>query len=316
MSALLRPGRIAVSLALVAMCSVHLGMAVSIGLVQQIGAEGVVALRLLWAAIILVALARPWRATMNRSALWTCILLGMTMVGMATLFTAALTRLPMGTASALEFLGPLGIAVSRGRGSARLWSLVAAAGVLLLTEPWQGSADLVGVLFALGGAVCWAAYILLAQRAGDQVTGLTALAISVPVAAIASVPVTAIAAATTAGPSIIGHIDWQLIGVGFVLALLLPVIPFSLELVSLRHLTAASFGTLVSLEPAIAAVIGFAALGQVPSMTGTAGILLVVAAGIGATRTGARGDESNPDADKPTTSRPQTDDEQNVAELS
>ena len=101
------------------------------------------------------------------------------------LFMAAVARLPLGTASALEFLGPLGVAVARSRGGRTLvWPLLAAVGVVLLTEPWHGGVDLVGVAFALGAAACWAAYILLTQRVGDEVAGLHGLAVSLPVAGL------------------------------------------------------------------------------------------------------------------------------------
>ena len=126
----------------------------------------------------------------------------------------------------------------------------------------------------------WAAYILLTQRAGDEVTGVRALAISMPVAAVV--------ATIAVGPFAIGRLDWELLIAGFGLAMLMPVIPFSLELLALRRLTAAAFGTLMSLEPAIAAIIGFTVLDQAPRTGAVAGIVLVVAAGIGAERTGAR----------------------------
>ena len=147
--------------------------------------------------------------------------------------------------------------------------------VVALTEPWHGGTDLVGVLLALGAAACWAAYILLTQRAGNEVSGLQALAVSMPVAAVATTIVV--------GPSVFGRLDWQLLLVGAGLALLLPVIPFSLELLALRRLKASAFGTLMSLEPAIAVLIGFAVLGQAPGLSAILGIALVVAAGIGVT---------------------------------
>jgi inner membrane transporter RhtA len=170
--------------------------------------------------------------------------------------------------------------VVRGSGAGRLWALVAAAGVLALTEPWHGGADPLGVAFALGAAGCWASYIVLTQQAGDEVTGVSALAVSMPVAAVV--------ATLVAGPSAFGELDLELLIVGFGLALLMPVVPFGLELLALRRLTAAAFGTLMSLEPAIALLIGFAVLGQAPGTAAVAGIVLVVAAGIGAERTGAR----------------------------
>jgi len=268
-------------MALASMCCVQLGIAASIGLFDQIGAEGAAWLRLAWAGVVLGLVGRPWRATFSRSGLLTCVALGVVIAAMTLLFMAAVSRLPLGTASALEFLGPLGVAIVRGKAVARAWAVVAGAGVLLLTEPWHGTTDAVGVGFALAAAACWAAYIVLTQRAGDAVTGLSALSISMPVAAVATT--------VFVGPSVIGDITGELLLVGLGLALLLPVIPFSLELLALRRLTTAAFGTLMSLEPGIALVIGLVVLGQVPGLGAIAGIVLVVIAGVGAERTGARG---------------------------
>jgi inner membrane transporter RhtA len=266
-----------------AMCCVQLGLAASVGLADRLGPEGVSWLRLAWAAVILVAFTRPWRHRFTRSGLATCILLGLTTAGMTLMFMAAAMRIPLGTASALEFLGPLSVAVIRGRRSGRWWALAAAAGVAALTEPWHGGTDPAGILLALGAAACWAAYILLTQRAGDEVSGLQALAVSMPVAAVATT--------VFVGPAVVAHLDWQLLLVGAGLALLMPVIPFSLELLALRRLKASAFGTLMSLEPAIAVVIGFAILGQAPGLSAVLGIALVVAAGIGVTLQGAREQE-------------------------
>ena len=269
-------------MAVAAMICVQLGLAVSVGLADEIGADGVAWLRLMWAGVLVVAIARPWRTSFSRSALLTCVALGVATAGVTLLFMAAVVRLPLGTASALEFLGPLGVAVARGTSAGRVWALLAGAGVVALTEPWHGGTDLVGVALALGAAVCWACYILLTQRAGDAVSGLSALAVSMPVAAVI--------ATLTVGPSVISDISWQLLVTGIGLALLLPVIPFSLELLALRRLTTAAFGTLMALEPAIALIIGLAVLGQIPRPAAFIGIALVVIAGVGAERTGARVD--------------------------
>ena len=232
-------------MALASMSLVQIGIAVAIGLSHELGAAGVAWLRLAGAGLILLAVVRPWRTTFTRSALFTSIALGVCTASVTMLFMAAVVRLPLGTASALEFLGPLGVALVRGRGTARLWAFSAAAGVLFLTEPWEGSLDLVGVLLALAAAVCWAGYIVLTQSAGDQVSGFNALAVSMPTAGIFATLVVA----PTAG---LPEITWQLILTGLGLSLLLPVIPFALELLALRRLTTAAFGTLMSLEPAIA----------------------------------------------------------------
>jgi inner membrane transporter RhtA len=276
----LPPAGIGTSMAVASMCFVQLGIAASVGLFDQIGPEGAAWLRLAWAGVIMAVVARPWQQSWTRSGLATCVLLGVVTGAITLLFMAAVARIPLGTASALEFLGPLTVALVHGRASARVWALLAGAGVLLLTERWHGGTDLVGIAFALSAAVCWACYILLTQRAADEVTGLRALGVSMPVAAVV--------ATLVAGHTTFGLLTWQLLVVGFGLALLLPVIPFCLELLALRRLTTASFGTLMSLEPAIATLIGVVVLSQLPTLGAVVGITLVVAAGIGATRTGAR----------------------------
>ncbi len=150
----------------------------------------------------------------------------------------------------------------------------------MLTQPWQGTADPAGVAYALAAAACWAAYIVLTQRVGDGVSGLHGLAVSMPVAGLI--------ATGAAGPSVFGHLTWPVFLTGLGIAVLLPVIPFTLELLALRRLTTAAFGTLMSFEPAIALVIGLLALHQIPGWGSTAGIAFVVAAGVGAEHTGAR----------------------------
>ncbi len=272
--------RMGACMAIASMLCVQLGLAASIGLFDQIGPQGAAWLRLTWAGVLLLVVVRPRRRNFSRSSLLACVALGVVTAGVTMLFMAAVARLPLGTASALEFLGPLGVAVARGRGATKLWTACAAVGVVLLTEPWQGGGDLVGIGYALAAALCWAAYILLTQRVGDQVSGVQGLAISMPVAGIA--------ATLVAGPFAIGRMTWELLLVGLGLAVLLPVIPFILELSALRRLTTSAFGTLMCLEPAFALVIGLIALHQVPGLVPVIGIAFVIAAGIGAERTGAR----------------------------
>ena len=274
--------RTGTALAMASMLCVQLGLAASVGLMDDLGPEGAAWLRLAWAGLLLPLIARPRRSDLTASTLLACIALGVVTGAITLLFMAALARLPLGTASALEFLGPLGVAIVRGHGAGRRWAGVAAVGVVLLTQPWTGAADPVGVAYALGAACCWAAYILLTQHVGDQVAGLTGLAVSMPVAALVATAV--------AGPSVVGHLSVELVVMGLGLALLLPVVPFSLELLALRKLTASAFGTLMSLEPAFALVVGLIVLGQVPNPLAVVGVLCVVAAGIGAERTGARTD--------------------------
>jgi inner membrane transporter RhtA len=277
----LTPARAGTLMAVGSMTSVQLGLALSVQLFPVIGALGAAWLRLAWAGVLLAVAVRPrfWR--FGRRGLLASVALGLATGGVTMLFMAAAARLPLGTASALEFLGPLGVAVARSRGGRLLlWPALAAAGVLVLTHPWQGTASPAGVACALGSAVCWALYILLTQAVGDEVAGLQGLAVSIPVAALLATAV--------AGPATAGRITPHLAVAGLGLAVAVPVVPFSLELYALRRLTTAAFGTLMCLEPAIAVVLGLILLGQVPSAWALAGVALVITAGLGAERTGSR----------------------------
>jgi inner membrane transporter RhtA len=267
-------------MALASMSSAQLGVAASVGLASQIGALGAASLRLFSAGLIMLVITRPWRLRYSRAAIQAGVILGIATAGNGILYMSAVARLPLGTASALEFLGPLSVAVFHSGRRAMLWPVLAAAGVLLLTEPWSGAVNGLGILFALGAAVGYAGYILFTQRIGDQADGLAGLGISMPVAALA--------AAAVAGPSTVGKLSPGLIAAGAGLALLVPVTTFILELHSLRRLSASAFSTLVCLEPAIGTVLGLILLGQVPHLLGVAGLVCVVAAGAGSVRSGAR----------------------------
>ncbi len=282
--------RAGTGMAVASMLCVQIGLAASVGFFDTVGPEGAAWLRLAWAGLILVIVVRPRLREFGRANLLACAVLGVVTAGLTMFFMASVARIPLGTASALEFLGPLGVAVARSRGGRSLvWPLLAAVGVVLLTEPWHGGVDLVGVLLALAAAVCWGSYILLTQHVGDEVTGLGGLAVSLPVAGLV--------ATLVAGPSTLPHLTWQIVFAGIGLALLLPVVPFTLELLALRRLTTSAFGTLMSLEPGIALVIGLVLLHQVPGIGPVFGVGFVVAAGIGAERTGARHTQSEPKDD-------------------
>lgn len=262
------------------MLSVQIGIAVSVGLADSIGASGAAWLRLAAGGVLILVVVRPRRARFTRGSLLSSVALGVTIAAVTMLFMVAVTRLPMGTASALEFLGPLGVAVWRGQRSTRIWPLLAAIGVVLLTKPWAGETDAVGVACALAAAACWAAYILLSQRVGDTVEGITGLAVALPVAAVVSTLVVA--------PTGYPELTPELVLIGFGVAVLLPLLPFALEMMALRRLTTAAFGTLMALEPAFAALVGLVLLGQVPDWLAVVGIVFVVTAGVGAERSGSR----------------------------
>ncbi|GIM94989.1 EamA family transporter [Paractinoplanes toevensis] len=272
------------ALAVAAMLTVQAGVAASVGLIDQLGAEGAAWLRLSWAGLLLLILIRPRARDFTARDLGAAALLGVATAGATILFMAAVGRLPLGTASAIEFLGPLGVAAAQNRRSV-LWPACAAVGVLLLTTPWEGGADPLGVVYALGAAVCWGAYIILTQRVGDRVDGIKGLAVSMPVAALV--------ATLTVDPSTLGKLTGDQLLRGFLLGVVL-LIAFGMEMLALRRLTTAAFGTLMALEPAFALLIGAVGLHQIPGVAGAAGVTLVVAAGIGATRRGARTPTGSP----------------------
>ena len=266
-------------MAAASMSCVQLGLALSVHLFDQVGPLGVAGLRLAWAGLLLLLLVRPRLRHFTGQDLLACSVLGAVTAGMMLLFMLAVARMPLGTASALEFLGPLAVSLYGGGGGRRRWAAPAAGGVVLLTQPWHGVSHPAGIAFALAAGACWGAYILLTQHVGDHVTGLSGLAVSVPVAGATAM--------LAAGPSL-SRVTWQLLGIMLGLAALHPVVTFSLEFSALRRLSAGAFGTLMSLEPAFALLAGLLVLRQVPSATSAAGIILVVIAGAGAARTGGR----------------------------
>jgi inner membrane transporter RhtA len=272
------------SMAVTAMLSVQLGAAISISLFPEIGVAGTAWLRLTLGAIGFILLARPRYWRWSWSELRAPVLLGVFSGVMTLCFLEAVARLPLGTAVAIEFLGPLTVAAVHGRTRAALgWPLLALVGVMALTEPWTGDVNAAGVLFAIGAAVGWGGYIVITQHVGDRFAGIDGLAISLPVAALV--------AAVVGLPQAWGNVTVQVLLVALLAAVLLPLIPWTLELYALRRLTASAFGTLMALEPAIAAVIGAVLLSQQPGVLQVLGVACVVVAGIGAERRGHREDE-------------------------
>jgi len=207
--------------------------------------------------------------------------LGVATGAMTCLFLAAIERIPLGTSVAIEFLGPLSIAALRSHSRrALLWPALAMLGVLMLTEPWHGAVNLAGIGFSAASAFGWAAYILLTQHVGDRFSGLNGLSLTIPVAAAT--------AAVVGVPQAAGHITASVIVAAIGLAVLLPVLPFALEMTALRHMKPAAFGTLMALEPAFGTMLGLIVLHQHPSALQVVGIMLVVLAGAAAQRGGRR----------------------------
>lgn len=269
------------ALTVAAMFSIQLGSALSAGLMPTLGPVGTAWLRLSMGALILLLLARPPLRSLRLRDAPAVLGLGIATGVMSVTFLAAMERLPLGTAVAIEFLGPLSVAALRGRGAQSLiLPATALAGVVLLTEPWAGQVDLIGVGFAAMGAVGWATYVLLTQKVGDRFSGIGALALTIPIAAVVVAPFGL--------PQAFGHITWEIVAIAAALAVLIPVLPYILEMRALRRMTHAAFGTLLALEPAIGLLLGTIVLRQFPSVLQLVGILLVVFAGAAAQRGGRR----------------------------
>lgn len=268
------------TLALGAMLSVQLGSALSVPLIGTVGAAGTAWLRLSFGAVVFLVLARPPLRSIRRVDVPALVGLGV-ISGLVTIcFLAAIERIPLGTAVAVEFLGPLVVAAIRSHNvRALVWPGLALVGVVGLTEPWQGTIDPLGLGFAVLGAAGWAGSIVLTQRVGDRFTGVSALSMTVPIAALT--------AAVVGVPQAAGHLSLQVVATAAGLALLFPVLQYALDLLALRRMTPSAFGTLMALEPAIGLVLGLLVLSQHPSPVQLGAIALVVLAGAGAQR-GAR----------------------------
>ena len=263
--------------AVASMLSVQLGAALSTHLFTALTPAGSAWIRVALSAVVLLAITRPRLRSIGWPALRGTLLLGAATAVLMLAYIEAIARIPLGTTAAIEFLGPLGVAAARSyRRSALVWPALAFVGVIGLTEPWRGDLDLLGIGFAAAAAGGWAAYIVFTQRVGAELEGLQGLALSLSVATVVGAPVAAWSAVSGLTPLI----GLQSLG----LAVLVPLLPFTLELLALRRMRVAAFGTLMALEPGIAAVIGLVLLSQLPTSWQITGVALVVAAGVGAQR--------------------------------
>ncbi|KQO00789.1 hypothetical protein ASF21_10740 [Arthrobacter sp. Leaf234] len=263
------------------MLSIQLGSALSMDMIAAVGPAGTGWLRLSLGALILLALVRPPLRTIRRQDVPTLLALGIATGVMSIAFLAAIEHIPLGTAVAIEFLGPLTVAAVRSHNArALIWPVVALGGVVLLTEPWESDFNAVGVGFAGLAGLAWAAYIVLTQRIGGRFTGIGILSLTVPIAALTAAVIGISQAA--------GHITPGVLAAAAGLAILLPVLPFALEMLALRRMTPTAFGTLMALEPALGVLLGLLILHQQPSAFQFVGILLVVLAGAAAQRDGKR----------------------------
>ncbi len=268
-----------VALVLAAVVSVQFGAGLSVPLFDDVGAAGMCLLRLGFGALVMAAVWRPRPREHSREALRVAVAFGLVLGLMNLTFYEALDRIPLGIAVTIEFVGPLAVAVAGSRGRLDvLWVVLAAAGIVLLTDPGGESApDALGVAFALMAGVFWAGYIVLTQRTGRHFTGVRGLAIAMIVATLVPLgPGIAVGGADLLGP--------EVLAIGLAVALLSSVIPYSLETEALRRMPSGVFGVLMSLEPAVAALAGFLVLSQDLGVRELVAIGLVVTASAGATR--------------------------------
>ena len=267
-----RPRAAAVGLVVAAAMCPQVGAVIAVTLFDRLGPAGTAFLRLGFAAIILCALWRPrFEGNLRLAAAF-----GLSLGLMNWSFYEALDRVPLAIAVTTEFTGPLLVAVL---GSRRpldvVWVVLAAVGIVLLVGPGSGSVNAAGVAFALMAGACWMAYIYLSKRTGAAFSGGSGLALAMVVGALVVLPAGVIEAQAA-------FVEPRLLGSAFVVALASSVLPYSLELEALRRLPEAVFGVLMSLEPAVAALAGFIALGQILHPAELLGIAMVVVASAGA----------------------------------
>ncbi|MDK4713341.1 EamA family transporter [Rhizobium sp. CNPSo 4039] len=272
-----------VLMCVMSMSSIQFGSALSAPVINAYGPAGATWLRLVFASIALAIIVRPKIMSYSRSQWFGVLALGTVSALMTTSFFSAIARIPLGLAVAIEFLGPLLVAtLGFGLGRQLLWPIFAAIGVLLLAydgEEWVG--NLPGILFAIGAGAGWACYILLTKKVGNAFQGLEGLSMSLLVAAVVSTPF----GFASAVPNLTAFGLLEIAG----LALLVPLMPYVLEMVALKRMPTSSFGILMSLEPAIGAFAGFVILSQPMTPSQMFGTALVVAASIGATIFAAKG---------------------------
>ena len=269
-----------VGLLLIAMASIQSGASLAKSMFPIVGAQGTTTLRLVFASIIMLLLLRPWRAKLTARSLRTVIVYGMALGGMNFLFYMSLRTVPLGIAVALEFTGPLAVAIYASRRAVDfLWIALAIIGLLLLIPVGEASQgiDLTGAAYALGAGICWALYILFGQKAGAD-NGVQTAALGVMIAALFVAPIGIV----HAGSALLTP---ALIPIAIGVAILSTALPYTLEMVALTRLPARTFGTLMSMEPAIAALSGLLFLSERLTLSQWLAISAIILASAGAAAT-------------------------------
>jgi len=262
------------------MLSIQSGASLAKSLFPVVGAPGVTALRIALGTLILVVIFKPWRLRFQKEQRLPLLLYGLSLGAMNYLFYLSIQTVPLGIAVALEFTGPLAVALfSSRRPIDFVWVVLAVLGLWFLLPLGQdvSHVDLTGAALALGAGACWAVYILTGQRAGEE-HGPATVALGSLIAAIIFVPL-GMAQATES------IWQWSILPVGLAVAVLSTALPYSLEMIALTRLPTRIFGTLMSMEPALAAMSGMVFLGESLTFTQTLALCSIIAASMGSTLT-------------------------------
>jgi inner membrane transporter RhtA len=273
---------VAVGMVLGSISSVQCGAALATTLFGRVGPAGTVFMRGAFAALILLAVAHRDVRRLTRADLRDVFLFGVTLAAMNLCFYEAIDRLPLGVAVTFEFSGPLAVAVFGSRRRKDLiWAALAGAGIVLLSGDFGGaSIDLLGAVLALAAGAFWAAYILLSARIGGRSEGLGGLAVAMAISGLVLAPFGLAQGAAEMGSA-------SVLARGLAVGVLSSAFPYALEIEALRRLPNAVFGVMMSLEPAVAALVGYVALSQGLNWSEAVAIALVVTASAGALRSAA-----------------------------
>ncbi len=272
-------------LVLASMSTLQVGVAFSRDLFASLGVAGTTMLRLAFAALVLLVVTRPRLRDKTPRQLAVVAALGIVSGAQSLLFAAAIARIPLALASTIDFLGPFGVALARSRRALdAVWAVIATSGVVMITWVGIGGAtgglDPAGLGFAAGAAMSWAGYIVLTSKVGVAFKGFQGLAISMTVAALAVAPF----GVREAWRGLVGSRAPLLLLLATAgVAMMVPAIPYLLEMEALRRLSEHAFSILMSLEPSIAVLVGLVVLGQALNPAQLAGIGCVVAASVAAT---------------------------------
>ncbi len=267
-----------------AMASIQSGASLAKSLFTIITPQGLTMLRLMLAAVILLCIFKPWKTILTRSQIWAVGFYGVSLGGMNLLFYMSLQRIPLGVAVAFEFTGPLALAIISSRRIIDLvWVAFAIAGIVVLSpiNQLESSVDPVGIAYAIAAGVCWALYIVFGQRAGTSIPGHVAAAWGMTAAAIIVIPIALLMGGAKG-------IDWNVVPMALVVAVLSSALPYSLEMVALKKLPTATFSILMSLEPVLAAMSGLVFINEQLSLAQWGAITCIVLASLGSTLTHKR----------------------------